>query len=202
MMATDSFTASNGTELTGYSANWSLGNALSSDFVIDTNAVRTPLNRNIVLFVFWNSGSFANDQYAEGRIAQVGAAGTWMGLCVRASAGYGYTLGIEPGGQWAILKTLNYSLPSVLVSGTTTLSTNDIIRLEASGTTLTAKRNGSVLGAVTDSGISSGAPGVYGQGEATSGAYTLLDDWVGDDLSAAALQFYQYDWPHQLHARR
>lgn len=200
-MATDSFTASNGTELTGYSANWSLGNALSSDFVIDANALRTPLNRNIILFAFWNSGSFGNDQYAEAKIVQVGASRTWMGVCVRASAGYGYTLGIEPGGLWYMHKTLNYSV-STIANGTTTLSANDIIRLEVSGTTLTAKRNGSVLTTVTDSSIASGAPGVYGQGEATSGTYTLLDDWVGDDLTAASLQFWQYNWPHQLHARR
>jgi hypothetical protein len=29
-----------------------------------------------------------------------------------------------------------------------------------------------------------------------------MDDWEGGDLVAAALQNFQYDWPHQLHARR
>ena len=168
--------------------------------MIDSNALRTPFDRNIILFAYWDD-TFSADQYAEARISQVGSNRSWMGVCVRASAGYSYALGVEPGGLWYLYKTNNYSV-STLANGTTTLSAGDVIRLEASGTTLTAKRNGSVLATATDSAIASGAPGVYGQGEATSGTYTLLDDWVGADLTAAALQFYQYDWPHQLHARR
>lgn len=199
-MATESFTASNGTELTGYSANWSLGNALSSDFVIDTNAVRTPFNRPVALHVHWNAGSFSNDQYAEAKLAQVGSAGQRIGVCVRAGAGNAYAF-VTDGTFYIFYKLSGYSY-TLLAQAVRAVSAGDVIRLEASGTTLTAKHNGATVATVTDSTLSSGQPGIAAIGEATSGTYTLLDDWVGDDLSAAALQFYQYDWPHQLHARR
>ena len=198
-MATDSFTASNGTQLTGYSANWSLGNALASDFIIDTNAIRTPFNRAITLFAYY-SGSFSNDQFAEGKIAQVGSVGQYMGVVVRSGEGNGYGCYVTSG-AFNVWKTVSYSWTS-LASGGITLNAGDVIRLEVSGTTLTAKQNGSTLWSGADSALSSGAPGITGTGEAASGTYTLLDDWVGDDLVVAPPQFYQYDWPHQLHARR
>ena len=200
-MATDNFTASNGTELTGYSANWSLGNALSSDFVIDTNALRTPFSRGIALHAYRNDGSFANDQYAEAKIVQVGSASQYMGVCVRAGNGDAYAFAVD-GINYLMWKLIGFGGYTELAYAPLAVSAGDTIRLEASGTTLTAKKNGATVTTVTDSALTSGRPGVAGQGGASSGTYTLLDDWVGDDLSAAALQFYQYDWPHQLHARR
>lgn len=200
-MATDSFTASNGTELTGYSANWSLGNALSSDFVIDTNAVRTPFSRAIALHAYRNDGVFANDQYAEAKIAQVGSAAQYMGVCVRSGNGDAYALVVD-GTNYLMWRLVGYGSYTQLAFAALTVSAGDTIRLEASGSTLTAKLNGSTVTTVVDATLTSGRPGVAGQGGASSGTYTLLDDWVGDDLSAAALQLFQYRWPHQLHARR
>ena len=49
--------------------------------------------------------------------------------------------------------------------------------------------------------IASGNPGVSANGEDAS-QFAAGDDWEGGDLVTAAPQFYQYDWPHQLHARR
>lgn len=200
-MATDNFTASNGTQLTGYSANWSLGNALASDFVIDTNAVRSPFNRGLALHAYRNDGSFANDQYAEAKIVQVGSASQYMGVCVRAGDGdcYGF---IVDATYYYVYRLVSYGAYTTLAEGALSVTTGAIIRLEVSGTTLTAKCNGSTVATINDSTFSSGRPGIAANGGASSGTYTLLDDWVGDDLSAAALQFYQYDWPHQLHARR
>jgi hypothetical protein len=198
-MATESFTNTNGTELFTHSASWQAGNALSSDFVIDTNAVRTPFNRSITLLTFY-SGSFSNDQYAEAKITQVGSAGQRMGVAVRAGFGAGYIFMVE-GGAWGLSKLVSYGF-TLLSSGSLTLTANDVIRIEASGTTITAKRNGSVVTTAIDASHASGTPGIAGDGSAASGTYTLLDDWVGDDLTSASLQLFQYDWPHQLHARR
>lgn len=200
-MATDSFTASDGTQLTGYSANWSLGNALSSDFVIDTNALRTPFSRAIALHAYRNDGSFADDQYAEAKIAQVGSAAQYMGVCVRAGNGDAYAFVVD-GTNYLMWKLIGYGSYTQLAFAALAVTAGDTIRLEASGTTLTAKLNGATVTTVTDSALASGRPGVAGQGGAASGTYTLLDDWVGADLAAASLQYWQYDWPHQLHARR
>lgn len=200
-MATDSFTASNGTQLTGYSANWSLGNALASDFVIDSNALRTPFARGIAMHAYRNDGAFANDQYAEAKIVQVGSAGQFMGVCVRSGNGDAYAVVVD-GVEYILYRLVSYSAYTVLSRAALSLATNDTIRLEASGTSLTVKLNGANVVSVTDATFASGRAGIAGIGDATSGTYTLLDDWVGDDLSAAALQLFQYRWPHQLHARR
>lgn len=199
-MATESFTNSNGTQLVAHSANWSIGNGLNTDFIIDTNAVRTPFDRGSALFALY-SGSFANDQYAEGKIAQVGSDQQFLGVCVRASLGNAYGFVVD-GDQYYLWRLVNFGGYTTLAQGSVTISAGDIVRLEASGTTLTAKKNGSTVTTITDSTFSSGAPGVAGFSFTTSGTYTLLDDWVGNDLNAAAPQYWQYDWPHQLHARR
>ena len=198
-MATDSFTASNGTQVTGYSASWQIGNALASDFVIESNAVRTPFNRNLALHLHWN-GVFSSDHFAEAKITQVGSVNQLIGVCVRASPGNAYAF-IVDGTNFQIWKNVAYSF-SALTSGLQAVTAGDTIRLEASSTTLTAKVNGATIATLTDASLSGGAPGIAGNSDTSGSVYTLLDDWVGDDLSAAALQFYQYDWPHQLHARR
>ena len=200
-MATDSFTAGDGTQLTGYSANWSLGNALASDFVIDTNAVRTPFNRGLALHAYRNDGTFANDQYAEAKIKQVGSAGQYMGVCVRAGDGDCYAFAVD-GTYYYFWRLVGYGGYTTLSEGALSVAANAVIRLEAAGTTLTAKLNGATVTTVTDSTFAGGRPGISGSGAASSGTYMLLDDWVGADLAAAAVQHWQYDWPHQLHARR
>jgi hypothetical protein len=198
-VATESFTNTNGTELFTHSASWQIANALTSDFVIDSNALRTPFNRGITLAAFY-AGSFSNDQYAEAKITQVGSVDQRMGVAVRAGAGNGYLFQASSN-LWLLAKLVNYSFTS-LAQASWTLTAGDVIRIEASGTTITAKRNGSTVTTITDASHASGNPGVSGEGSAASGTYTLLDDWVGDDLTATALQNFQYDWPHQLHARR
>jgi hypothetical protein len=198
-MATESFTNVNGTELFTHSASWQISNALTSDFVIDSNALRTPFNRGFTLAAYY-AGTFSNDQYAEAKITQVGSATQRMGVAVRAGAGSAYVF-LVGSGEWFLAKLVSFGYVG-LTSGSLTLTANDVIRLEASGTTITAKQNGSTISTVTDASHASGNPGVCGDGSAASGTYTLLDDWVGDDLTAASLQLFQYDWPHQLHARR
>ena len=199
-MATESFTNTNGTTLFSHSASWQIANALTTDFVIDTNALRTPFNRGITLAAYYDA-VFSNDQYAEAKITQVGSNDQRMGVCVRASAGNAYIFNVSAG-AWLVAKLATYSFTLLSQGFGITLTAGDVIRLEVSGTTLTAKQNGSTLSTVTDSSLASGSPGVAGEGGAASGTYTLLDDWVGDDLTAASLQYWQYNWPHQLHARR
>lgn len=198
-MATDSFTASDGTQLTAYNADWLLGNAIASDWVMQSNAVRTPFDR-VALSAYY-TGSFANDQYAEAKVAQTGSASQYLGVAVRCSGGNFYGFAVD-GARYVVWKHLSPGGYTELAFATRAIGVGDVIRLEASGTTLIAKHNGATVVTVTDASLSTGSPGLGALPAATSGTYTLLDDWVGDDLSAAALQFYQYDWPHQLHARR
>ncbi len=178
--STATFTNSDGVELPTHSASWLLGNAAASDFVILSNALRTPFNRSICLFDYFDA-SYANDQYAEATITQVGSANQFMGVAVRCSPGYGYTF-YHSAGSWVLKKTLNYGVPTDLaVDLARTLSPGDVLRLEAIGTTVIAKINSSIVASVSDADIGSGAPGVSGEGSAASGTYTLLDNWTGSD---------------------
>ena len=55
----------------------------------------------------------------------------------------------------------------------------DVIRLEVSGSTLTALVNGSVVGTATDTNLTGGFPGVR---FANGNPEGRLDDWEGGDL--------------------
>jgi hypothetical protein len=179
-MATESFTGTSGTELLTYSSNWNEGNMLGSDFVLDTNALRTPFARGITVFSFYD-GPWTSDHYAEATITQFGTNDQWMGVCVRASLGNAYSFKVDTDG-WQLDRTIGFGVPVSLASGSRTQSNGDVVRLSANGTRLVASINGSVLADVTDATHATGAPGVSGFGNAASGTYTLLDNWVGLDI--------------------
>ncbi len=188
-MATESFTATDGTELVDL-GNWNNANALDSDFIIQSNALRTPFNRNLALVAYY-SGTFPNDQAASARIVQVGSSLQRMGVAVRCSPGNGYFFQAHLGG-WELSKLQNYGY-TLLDQGSFTLVDNDDLYLEIVGQTLVAKRNATILTTLNDASHTSGNPGVSGTGEAASGTYCLLDTWVGGAISAggsAAVQSY------------
>ena len=180
--ATDAFTGTDGTALTTYSANWSLN---SGNFVINTNAV-APNQLTTECGARWNADTFGNDQYAQGKLANITTAGQTIGVAVRAATGgaasyYGFYADGSGGGKTFLFK---------MVAGTWTqlgslgaaLAVNAVLRLEVSGTTLTPKVNGSTQsppGAQTDSALASGAAGLSGYSASTA---MRLDDWEGGNL--------------------
>ena len=180
--ATDAFTGTNGTALTTYSANWLLN---SGNFAINTNAVY-PNQSGTESGARWNADTFGNNQYAQGKLANITTAGQTIGVAVRAATSgaasyYGFYADGSGGGKTFLFK---------MVAGTWTqlgslgaaLAVNAVLRLEVSGTTLTPKVNGSTQsppGAQTDSAHSSGAAGISGYSVSTS---MRLDDWEGGNL--------------------
>ncbi len=101
---------------------------------------------------------------------------------------------------YLLVRRINFDYVE-LRTGSLAFSVDDVLTLEASGTTLTCKKNGTSFWTQTDSNIASGNPGVADI-SANALDFTAGDDWEGGDLVTAALQKFQYDWPHQLHARR
>ena len=184
--ATDTFTGTDGTALTTYSANWSLN---SGNFVINTNSV-APNQALIEGGARWNADTFASDQYAQGKIVAVSTSGQTIGVAVRASTSgtasyYGFYNDGSGGGKTFLFKMVSGTWTQLGAIGTG-LAANDVIRLEISGTTLTPKVNGvtkSPPGAQTDSALSSGAAGLSGYSASTS---NRLDDWEGGSLGSVA----------------
>lgn len=196
---TESFTAGNGTDITGIGSGlWSYANGSSTFLSVTSNEIRHKVNTNTASIAA-RAGTFADDQYAQIKLTKNSVSQSYIGVGVRASAGAGYFLYVS-GTTYVLGKVVSYGYNEIRVAGRT-FNVGDIIRLEVSGTTLTCKQNGATFWTATDASHSSGNPAVTGNGF-NSTDFNAGDDWEGGDLVTAALQFYQYDWPHQLHARR
>lgn len=87
------------------------------------------------------------------------------------------------------LKKLVNGVFTNLAVYTTAVAVNDVIRVEAIGTTIKVYRNGTEIISVTDTSLASGQPGGYYFFDNTN--TTALDDFVAtDELSATAGQPY------------
>lgn len=180
--ATDTFTAANGTALTTYSANWTLN---SGDFAINTNAVY-PNSSGNECGAHWNADSFNADQYASGTISNAG--GNPVGPAVRCHTSSASYYGLY--GDLSALYMFKYISPTWTQKGSSggACATNDTLKLEISGTTLTPYKNGGTIsppGAQTDSSIASGYAGITGY---SSGTSQRFDTWEGGNLGGAAVE--------------
>lgn len=178
--ATDTFTGSNGTQITAHSGSWTLN---AGDFDIQSNALAPDSGGN-ECGAHWNADTFDDDQYAEATYV-AGQALFATGIAVRchASAATYYGFYIDP-----FSGTNSYLFKQVAGSWTQIGSnignpaTSSVIRLEAEGTTLRVIDDGSTIRTSTDSSISSGYAGVAGYGD-TTGA--RIDNWEGGNLAGA-----------------
>lgn len=180
--ATDAFTAANGTVLTTYSASWTNNNG---SFAINTNSVHPNNGAVDDQAAHWNADVFSNDQYSQGTIVALGAT-IFIGVSVRchASAFTFYCIDSDSADGTYLSKYVA-GVYTALGSTGSVLVVSDVLKLEVSGTTLTPKKNGSLLvtpGAQTDSAIASGSAGIAGAGNGTT---SRLDSWEGGNLGGA-----------------
>jgi hypothetical protein len=196
---TESFTASNGTAITGVGSSiWTYITGASDHLFVTSNEIRHKVNTNSTT-VASRAGTFTDNQYAQIKITKLSVSQSRIGVAVRGSGTSAYWLYVDSS-LYALGKMTN-SVYSELRVASHTCSVGDVLRLEVEGTTLRAMKNGVAFWTATDSSFASGNPGVSGNGlNATD--FNAADDWEGGDLVTAALQNFQYDWPHQLHARR
>lgn len=179
MPATDAFTGTNDTALNTYSANWAHNAGLLE---IQSNAC-APDSTGNECATRWTADAFNNDQYSQCVLtAKSGLTSEAIGPGVRhAAAGtatyYGY---YDDGG------TTGYCFKNVagtwtqLGSTFTSPSTGVTVRIEAQGTTLTVKYDGSSQGTRSDSAIASGVAGMTGFGSNTG---MRADTWQADNLA-------------------
>lgn len=178
--ATETFTNSNGVALTTHSASWT-NNA--GTFAINSNAVyATDAGQDCA--AHWNADTFANDQYAQGVIVALGS--TYIGVSVRCHASANTHYGFEGNATDSYFyKYVNGSYTQLGSTGGN-FTNGQTLRIEASGTTITPKINGSTIsppGAQTDSSISSGYAGIAGSG---NNAVSRLDTWEGGNIGGGA----------------
>jgi hypothetical protein len=195
--ATDTFTAADNTQLTTYSANWTL---VVGDFDIQLNGLCTDSpSTNAYTAARWDTDLPNADQYTQCTVAST-TEGEWhyVGLAIRASSAattyYGYQGAY---GDHILLKMVAASLTQLGAAGSGWRA-SDVRLLQASGNTITPKLSGSIdysFGAVTDNSIADGYVGVAGWTyEFGLRNTTRIDNWEGGNLLAAALEQYGYRW--------
>lgn len=172
----DNFTRANAPTL---GANWSSQTA--SSFGIVSNAA-TDQGGFSSAADFWSANTFGANQFASVVITTVNS-GNWGGPIVRASNAantyYSFeTNGVSGTGNTYIRKNIAGTVTEILAIATT-VANGDTLELDISGTTLTAKKNGSTVGSVTDAAISSGFPGLT-----CYGGTDTFNTWSGGDLAS------------------
>jgi len=182
--ASESFANTNGVQLETHSANWTRHNASSliGDFDIQTNSL-APDTVNTTGAAWWNADSFGANHYAEATIVAI-ASGIYIGLSVRNAAGtnsYVYSVDSADGGYFDEWVNGTYS---ALASGGSVVAVGNVIRMEAEGTTIRLKINGTQNMSVTDTSLATGAPGVGGYHDGTT---SRIDDWIGDNMGTAVI---------------
>lgn len=187
MALPDAFTRANSGDL---GTEWTTVTSDGAFSILSNSAVPTSYPSDSA--EYYNAITPGNDQWCQAVFPTIGTAGggvgTGLGLGLRMATGTrtyyrlvacaaGTELGVrDSGGTYSTLKT-----------DTTAWANGDTIYFEVSGTTLTVKRNGSTISALTttDSTLSSGRIGVTYSSEA-SGTNPNLDDFDGGTLGGGA----------------
>lgn len=189
--ATDNFTGSDGTQLTTYSANWTLNNSgATGDFDIQSNNLAED-GGSAIYGAHWNADSFNNDQYAQAVYYTSGSSSNGIGIAVRVigtSVRTFYCWLSDTGGTNAAYLEKVIAGVETQLGSTTAKWTNGITaKITAVGTTITPYINGSTTGtpgAQTDASdnITAGYAGIAAWGDNT---INKIDDWEGGNLGSA-----------------
>ena len=164
-LATDNFTRANENPLSD-GGNWSAQTGLSALQVVSDLCEPTALITNCG--AYYSGLSWPNDQYSEVQINNIAAnLNDTVFVRVRTVAifknnSYQLNVATSSSGPNSILvyKWVSNALTLILTCSPTTITNGDIFRLVVAGTLLTVFRNGSSIGSVIDSDLSSGSPGI------------------------------------------
>jgi hypothetical protein len=184
VLATDNFNRADSTDL---GTTWDVVPGTSNCQIV-SNAVRASAT-NVDCDESYNGVTWPDDQYSQVTLAAVNSGGS-AGPGVRASttASTFYTVEATTN-SIALWKAVNGSWTQI-GSFSGTVSAGDIIRLEAQGTTLRVRQNGTQRISVTDSSISSGRAEIHiFLSSGTPLNAVILDDWEGGDFSGGGPLF-------------
>jgi beta-glucanase (GH16 family) len=160
-LVSDNFTRANENPLAN--SNWGTitgyGNCQIVSNVAEASVLATNSNQ------CWTNVSINNDQYAEVTISNyAGSNPQSFGPGIRmgtGGTGYIVAMNIGAGTGFTIYKLTGSGGYTSLGTGGGTTNNGDVIRLQASGTSLSVYRNGIIIKTITDSTYSSGFPGFY-----------------------------------------
>jgi hypothetical protein len=202
MAITDPFTGTNGTDIVSYSAQWSYAVGTTGDLEIQSNSLSIKDTATEAQVCAKRAGSFPNDHYAQVAIAAfdtTAGSNQYGGPAVRIGTGanfYGFEVEMASGAGTYLFKMVAGVETELGTGGLASLSTTDVIKLDATGTTITPTINGSgtnTPGAQTDSTFVDGSPGIvaFTRDVTTTGR---LDDFESTDAVSGALEQEGYRW--------
>ena len=191
-IVSDDFNRANST---GLGANWT--SSVGGGFDVVSNHASSAItggNDNAAVYsgAGWTGG---NDQYSEAQIITK-PSGQDAGVICRGATGaetfYLYDVNFDDaavalGSSMTnrMYKTVGGSFTQLGSNSVETVSSGDVLRVEANGTSITAKRGGvTKIGPITDSAIASGKPGLFGFGPGN-----VFDNWAAGDFSSGTTPF-------------
>jgi hypothetical protein len=134
---------------------------------------------------YWNASTFANDQFAQVVVVSMAPANSGWGAVVRHdTAGHSnYYAFLQILTTAYLFRYDNGSTTQLATVSTASINIGDILRLEVSDNTLTAKINGVTKLTATDTTYPSGNPGltIY-PGTPSSPPRASLDNWSGGPI--------------------
>jgi hypothetical protein len=138
----------------------------------------------------WTPGS-TGDQYAECQVTAISAGNGGGGPAVRCVVGNatGYSIyyveliSIGSSATHNIAKYVSGGAFTSIATWTGTVQSTDVVRIEAQGTTIRAKVNGTQVASVTDNSIAAGFPGLVLEQSGHVGD-TTADNWAAGDFSS------------------
>lgn len=191
-VASDNFNRPNGP----LGANWSKPIVSTNNLVVTNDQAGVDVEDNHI-FGFWSANNFSNDQYSQISLSSIGA---WTGVILRGDAALDPVWTTPPSGSqfyigfvfapndYRIYHFINNGYYSESVGSTETWHTNDVLKLEISGSVeplVTMYRNGKPVlvwlvadGADVKNGGSPGI-GIY----SPAGKHLTADNWEGGDLT-------------------
>ena len=178
--ASDAFTDSDGVSLPSHNAGWT---AQDNGCQIHSNGAQS-ITGVAYSFNYWSGDTFNSDHLSFCTMLGVFTGGP----CVRmAGTNNCYMYDIDDAGTTYLFKRVGGSYTNISPGGLTLYIGGEIAKIIANGTTLQVFKNGAQEGSdVTDSSLSGGAAGVMCF---NGGVVTVLDDWQGDNLTAAVPLF-------------
>jgi hypothetical protein len=163
----DNFNRANG----ALGSNWTnaVGSCVISSNTVTANGFNAAHNIS-----HWATAvnTFANDQFSQATFTTAGDSG---GLCVRWAGPSGYKFIGPAGGNYFLYETTSGTDTSLGSFSSATIANGDVVRLEATGTTIRVLVNAVEQLSVTDATHASGSPGLAMNWN--GGAF--LDDWSG-----------------------
>lgn len=186
----DSFTGTNGTDLSVYNASWVGHTSWANSFGIHNNRCASEVTASGTSVVYYNDAAPSANYEVEGTVYQVSTnTSDNIGVVARVNtaqatcymARYRYNTGVQ------LFKFVNNTTAVQLgstVSGNLSNGGTMVLKLTVNGDQISVSKDGSVvIGPITDTDITAaGYAGIWGNGTTTTGAH--LDDWSATDLGA------------------